>query len=218
MQNIRKEAEAALHRAADDMARFYDQHRGEAPSYQVGDMVWLEGKDLKTDRPSKKLDDRRYGPFKVTKIVGPNAYQLKLPSSMKVHPVFNTVKLRPYHQDTIPGRKAPTRPGAVIEGESPEWEVECIKDSRLQRGRLEYLVKWKGYPQEESTWEPADNVKQAKKVVNDFHAKHPAAPRRISAATFTRLPFRPYTNFTEWPSSRKIFDWTAGKHIGDNVP
>jgi hypothetical protein len=106
----------------------------------------------------------------------------------------------------------------VIKGESTLWEVEGIKDSRLQRGKLEYLVKWKDYPQEESTWEPADNVKYAKRLVDNFHAIHPAAPRRISAVTFSRLPFRPYTNFTEWPSSKKIFDWTAGKHIGDNVP
>ena len=49
MQSARKEAEAALHRASDDMARFYDQNRGEAVSYQVGDKVWLDGKDIKSD-------------------------------------------------------------------------------------------------------------------------------------------------------------------------
>lgn len=71
LQSARKEAEAALHRAADDMARYYDQHR-KAVTYQVGDMVWLDGKDIQTNRPSKKLDDQRYGPFKVIKIEGPN--------------------------------------------------------------------------------------------------------------------------------------------------
>ena len=76
MQSSRKEAEAALHRAADDMARLYDQNRGEAVSYQVGDKVWLDGKDIKSDRPSKKLDDKRYGPFKIIKIIGPNAYRI----------------------------------------------------------------------------------------------------------------------------------------------
>jgi len=216
MQGARKEAEAALHRAADDMARYYDQHRGEAVTYQVGDMVWLEGKNIQTDRPSKKLADKRYGPYKVTKVVGPNAYQLQLPPSMKIHPVFNTVKLRPYHKDTISGRKVPSRPPPVVEGEYPEWEVEYIKDSRLQRGKLQYLVKWKDYPQEESTWEPVEHLKKAQKSIDDFHNKHPAAPRKISALTFSRLPFQSYTNFTEY--SGKIFDWTTGKHIEGNVP
>ena len=63
MQKARKEAEAAVHGAADDMARYYDQSRGEASTYKVGDKVWLEGKDIVTDRPSKKLEDKRYGPL-----------------------------------------------------------------------------------------------------------------------------------------------------------
>lgn len=39
-----------------------------------------------------------------------------------------------------------------------EWEVEQI----LQRGRINnikhYLVKWKGYPLDEATWEPITNL------------------------------------------------------------
>jgi hypothetical protein len=218
MQEARKEAEAALHKAADDMARFYDQKRGTAASYKVGDMVWLDGKDLKTDRPSKKLEDKRYGPYKVTKVVGPNAYELKLPPSMKIHPVFNTVKLTPFHKDTIVGRKVPSRPPPVISGENPEWEVEYIKDSRLHRGKLQYLVKWKDYPNEESSWEPVDNLKNSSKAIKEFHSKHPSAPRKISALTFSRLLFKEYQNFTDIPSSSQLFDWTSGKHIRDNVP
>ena len=59
MESARKEAEAALHKAAEDMARYYDRHRQQVDEYKVGDKVWLEGKDIQTDRPSKKLDDKR---------------------------------------------------------------------------------------------------------------------------------------------------------------
>ena len=97
-------------------------------------------------------------------------------------------------------------------------EVEYIKDSKLDRGKLKYLVKWKGYPQEESTWEPAEALKNARKRVEEFHQRHPAAPRRISALTFSRLDFKPYENFTTVLPSRKLFDWTQGKHIEGNVP
>lgn len=218
MQSARKEAEAALHRAADDMARYYDQNRKEAVTYKVGDKVWLDGKDIRTDRPSKKLEDKRYGPFKVTEVVGPNAYRLQLPASMKIHPVFNTVKLRPFFEDPIPGRRVPSRPPPVIEGEAPEYEVEYLKDSRLHRGKLQYLVKWKGYPQEESTWEPATNLENSKKLIEEFHKKHPSAPRKISALTFQRMTFTPYENFTVPGKSVDLFDWTDGKHIEGNVP
>jgi Zn-dependent protease with chaperone function len=47
--------------------------------------------------------------------------------------------------------------------------------------RLEYLVKWKGYTDKHNTWEPADNLDNAKKKVTDFHQKHPSAPQRIHA-------------------------------------
>ena len=60
---------------------------------------------------------------------------------MKIHPVFNTVKLRPYLADTISDRKPPPRPPPVIEGNEPEWEMELIKDSKLIRGKLHFLIK-----------------------------------------------------------------------------
>lgn len=177
LQSARKEAEAALHKAADDMARYYDQHRDTAVSYNVGDKVWLDGKDIQTDRPSRKLADKRYGPFKISKVISPNAYKLNLPASMKVHPVFHTVKLRPYQPDSIEGRPVPKRPNPVIKNGQPEWDVEYIKNSRIRYKKLEYLVKWKGYPQEESTWEPKENLKNAKQAISDFHKAHPQAPK-----------------------------------------
>jgi len=64
-------------------------------------------------------------------------------------------------------------------------------------------VKWKIYPNEESTWEPAEHLKKAGKSIKDFHEKHPSAPRRISALTFDRLSFSPLINFTEPPPSLK---------------
>ena len=175
MKANQEEAKAALHQAAEDMARFYDLHKGEAPDYQIGDLVWLDGKDIKTDRPSKKLEDKRYGPFKIIKKISSSTYKLKLPPSMKVHPVFNTSRLTPYEEDPIPGRKPLPPPPPVVEGESLQYEVEFIKDSRLYRGKLQFLVKWKGYPHEESTWEPIANLKNAPRAIQEFYKKHPNA-------------------------------------------
>ncbi|KZT50620.1 hypothetical protein CALCODRAFT_461523, partial [Calocera cornea HHB12733] len=82
---------------------------------------------------------------------------------------------------------------------------------RLHRGKLQYLVKWQGYPNSERTWEPEAQLKQdAPKAIKDFHRKHPAAPQRISALTFERLHFRPYENFTK-PTKQTLFDWTQGR-------
>ena len=65
---------------------------------------------------------------------------------MKVHSIFNTIKFRPALANSIIDRKAFSRPEPVVVGNASEWKVEYIKDSRLQREKLEYLVKWKDYP------------------------------------------------------------------------
>jgi hypothetical protein len=188
MKEIEDEAKAALEKAADDMARFYDVHRKAAPEYQVGDEVWLDGRDLRTTRPTKKLDDKWYGPYKIEQMVNRNAFRLKLPPQLRIHPTFHVSKLRRFVPDTIPSRKAPPAPPPpVLRDGEVEYEVERIEDSRIWRGHLQYLVKWKGYPPSDNTWEPQTAVRNAPELVNEFHQDHPSAPGLQSSG---RRPLR----------------------------
>ena len=45
-------------------------YRTLAPSYQVGDQVWLNSKNIRTQKPIKKLDNKWIGSFTITKLVG----------------------------------------------------------------------------------------------------------------------------------------------------
>jgi hypothetical protein len=51
--------------------------------------------------------------------------------------------------------------------------VEEILEERhnKRRRRKEWLVKWKGYPAEENTWEPKENLKNAEEVLTKFHSR-----------------------------------------------
>jgi hypothetical protein len=46
MKKIQAETEAALHKAQNDMKRYADHTRADAPKYKPGDKVWLSTEDL----------------------------------------------------------------------------------------------------------------------------------------------------------------------------
>ena len=102
MRESMDEARAALSKAKDNMARYYNQRHDPAPVFEVGDKVYLDASDIKTTRPSKKLSHRYLGPFPIVRLVGSHAYRLCLPRSMsQLHPVFHVVKLLPVPDDLI---------------------------------------------------------------------------------------------------------------------
>jgi hypothetical protein len=184
-----EETRAALNRAQEEMSRFYDRRREPTPVFKPGDRVYLDAKDIKTTRPSQKLAHRRLGPYRVEKMVGTHACKLKLPLGLgRLHPVFPITKLTLAVPDPIIGRRPKPPPPPVLVDGQQEWEVEAILNSRMFRGRLEYLVKWKGFGIEEASWEPKRNV-HAPQLIAKFHEGHPGAPRFIRRVQFERIPW-----------------------------
>ena len=146
--------------------------------FTQGQKVWLEGTNLKLTHPTTKLAPRRYGPFQIAQVLSPVVYQLTLPPQWKqkrIHDVFHTNLLTPYHETTEHGPNFPSPPPDIIEGEM-EYKVEHILDSRcVGRGRhLEYLVRWKGYSEADDSWEPWQNI-HAPDLLQQFHATYPSA-------------------------------------------
>ena len=181
MAKIREEVGSALKKAAEDMKKYYDRNRKESVEYKPGDKVWLEGTNITTDRPSKKLGDMRYGPIIVKRKIGASSYELDIPKSWKkIHNVFNEVLLSPYHPPEFPNQLQNYRPPpeVVAEGEEPEFVVEEIVDSRKGKGgKVFYKVNWKGYGPHEMTWEPIENLERAKDAIKEFHKLQPNKPR-----------------------------------------
>jgi hypothetical protein len=173
MQNLTKRASDALALAKARQERYANRSR-RALQFEVGDMVLLSANHLRlasmAARPSKKLQPRFVGPYRIAQIVSPVAYRLELPPSLRVHPVFHVSLLRAYVKpDSIPYRESPDPPPPAISiNDHEEFEVEQIVDKRLHRRRVEYLVRWVGYPEHEATWEPVTNLTNARDAIADF--------------------------------------------------
>jgi len=60
--------------------------------------------------------------------------------------------------------------GSDGEEEEEEYSVEKILDKRTKGGKVEYLIKWEGYPDSENTWEPQDNL-DCPDIISAFEAK-----------------------------------------------
>jgi len=167
LESARLKAILALEKAAGIMKHYYDAKRDDLPPLAIGSKVWIEGTNITPFRPMKKLAEKRYGPFEVLEQNGPSAYKLALPPTWKgVHPVFNETLLSPFHEP-LPGQSIVQPP--PVQGDAPDsYEVEAILDSRKRRKKIQYLVKWLGYGHEENTWEPIQNLKDAKEALALF--------------------------------------------------
>ena len=94
--------------------------------FETGNIVWLSVRNIKTTRPSKKLDYKRVGPYTVNKVIKKNAYKLDLLNMMCIHNIFHVSVLTKYSPYAIGQPLSELQP--MIVDESDKWEVERILD------------------------------------------------------------------------------------------
>jgi len=166
MKELHEHLKTELEFIAQRMARFANRHRIEGPNLSEGDPVYLARKNIKTKRPSDKLDFKKLGPFKIEKKLGPVTYRLKLPKDMRIHPVFHVALLEPAHTDTPLETSQP-----LDKSTEDTYELEAVRQVKWEKGKRKYLVKWTGYDESENTWEPEKHLSQD--TLDDLYKDHP---------------------------------------------
>lgn len=160
-------------------ARNHNRHARPPPAYAVGDWVWLSRRFIPSNQPSPKFDYRRIGPFQISKLIGSNAAQLSLGSSLRrLHPVFNVSLLTPYINPTLGGRPQSTAPTTPLSDTTPihQWShVAGILD-HCNRGKKhpEYLLRWLHGSPADDTWVPLSDIStNLDPFLLQFHHRYP---------------------------------------------
>jgi Integrase zinc binding domain/Chromo (CHRromatin Organisation MOdifier) domain/RNase H-like domain found in reverse transcriptase len=147
-------------------------HTPVSSKYTQGQHVWLEGKNLPISHGTAKLSPKRYGLFTITKLISLVASRLDLPISWNIHPIFHNNLLTPYVETNAHGPNFMRPPPDLINGEA-EYEVEAIRSHRYfgKNKKLQYLLKWKGYPEADNTWESEDQL-NAPDLLRQYNRRH----------------------------------------------
>ena len=80
------------------------------------------------ERRTEKLMEWFVGPYKVKRVVLTNTIELRLPVTIKIHPVVNISRVQLYKPQVEGQKVVPPQP-VVIDGEE-EYEVEKILNRR----------------------------------------------------------------------------------------
>lgn len=149
LRQAREVAEKCLYKAREEQARWYNQKRKDK-QFQAGDWVLLSTANLPLKRPSRKLADKFAGPYQVIRPIGTSnlAYELRLPTTMRIHNVFNITALEPYTSR----EGTPKTQGDHPFEEPQSYEIEGIIRHKYQGKRRLFEVKWLGYDETENSW------------------------------------------------------------------
>jgi hypothetical protein len=89
MINVHRKLEHQFEHSGKKMGEYCDRKRKPAPQYKVNDWVMFDGRNIRTKRLCRMLEDKLYRPLQISK-VGSNTrwYRLKLPQTWKIHPAL----------------------------------------------------------------------------------------------------------------------------------
>ena len=191
---IHEELCAELEFVQKSQAQYYDQHRLPAPEFKKDQLIWLLRHNIKTTRPSTKLDHRRLGPYRIIEKIGSSAYLLNVPSYLsRLHPVFNVSLLEPYRDPSI--FRPHSSPEAFQLADDPALSIQTIHDACKIGHRFEYFVRWKDLPESENSWIPLSDIPTSQnELIDRFHCCHPRAPHPHTIVLNQCFPVPPTTH------------------------
>jgi hypothetical protein len=158
-ETVLQELKEKLLKAQTIMKAIADQKR--IPhKFAIGDLVFVKLRPYRqvsvAGKRIQKLSKRYYGPFKLIKAIGEVAFQLELPPSSRIHPVFHVSQLKPCFGETD---KVLDLPAEAVDNQ-PVIKPLVVMDWKKNEETKEWqvLIQWEGMFPEDSTWENYQDI------------------------------------------------------------
>ncbi|GBG74424.1 hypothetical protein CBR_g18836 [Chara braunii] len=197
MTSIMKTVYELIAASQNRMAVIANQSRMDHP-FKVGDDVLIDARPLQHEVDTlRKFLRRFFGPCRILQVVSshtassPVNFRVKLSDYLRqarVHEVYHVSLLRPYRRPSehFVGRPYERPPPIMVDGHE-EFLISYIIGRRVTDDNpphVEYLIRWKGYLDEEATWEPLEHLQHARMLVRAYdHARRvglTAPPQRTN--------------------------------------
>ena len=142
LQRSWKKAKKLMEIEKEAMKRQFDKKRRNLQRLKAGDNMWLEAKNIHLNRPSKKLDQKRYRLFRISKDISQGAFQLELPKGWMIYNVFNKDLLTKCKEPQFKNQHIEPALLLDIVNKDKEYKVEEIRNHRKQGCDMQFLVHW----------------------------------------------------------------------------
>jgi hypothetical protein len=169
-----------LQNSSQEYKRKADQHRREL-QFEIGDQILAHLRNESFPRGTyNKLNVKKIGPCKILRNFDANAYDIELPDDVGISPIFNVSDLYPHRKDET--ERSTDQENIQWEKKMPIVEkpqMEKIVDQRIgkktrRKTYFDYLVKWKGHPIEDSSWESEASIQKHGRSMQELMNRIPS--------------------------------------------
>ena len=164
-----KEVVTAMDQEAREQSHAYaNQSRRDKQLYKPGTLIWVKNHIKLVVGAKPKLQRQFRGPYIVLKMAGPVTVMFRPIASAATADTIHIDNTKPFlttagKNVVLSAYRETCEAGADedevnsegdAEPESEAYEVEKVVDHRLAGGTIEFLLRWKGYDQQDDTWTP----------------------------------------------------------------